>query len=393
MQNQPATRGEDFVHLIGLGIFLVFLGCWVASIYMTPNVVLRRDWQAFDIAASEYWSQGNPRLYQDASETDLHFLYPPFVLIWIMPLAWLPVLPSYLLCAAAAGTCLGLALWCLFRFVTGPTAKQRIVLSLTLCSAPCIALLPTAQFSALYLLVVLASFLTWQRERYCVTGLILSVLNVKPNLAIPIIIVVLATRHWRLFWGWSLGSLSLIATSLPLGPELWADYFAAVQNMTELSQRGLIPMDKQITLYSLLFYLLGDNHVWAKIVWAVLIIPLGVALLKCWWRPGCLQNLPRLLSLTVLFSVVANPYLFFYDGLLLAIPAATWYLHQSTYGSRRRHFACGVMLAASYLWLFNLFVYSSPLPLFVVSCPLFIWLMIDSCDYLLSSEDVAQNHR
>jgi hypothetical protein len=59
----------------------------------------------------------------------------------------------------------------------------------------------------------------------------------------------------------------------------------------------------------------------------------------------------------VLFAVVLNVYVGFYDGLVLAVPAVIWLSHRDTYapGTWRR---IGLAIAAYWLWDMAVFYYT-----------------------------------
>lgn len=76
-----------------------------------------------------------------------------------------------------------------------------------------------------------------------------------------------------------------------------------------------------------------------------------------------------------------SPYGFLYDGLLLAIPGLVWFLRPETYGTARRHFWCGVAIAAAYVFQeVSGWIQRGPA---LTGLAIVAWLVADAIDFLL----------
>jgi hypothetical protein len=84
-----------------------------------------------------------------------------------------------------------------------------------------------------------------------------------------------------------------------------------------------------------------------------------LAVVAAAWRrlPAVAATAPlRWWGTVVLLAVALNVRLYFYDALLLVVPAAGWYLERDRYASRRRWWACGAMLGGAFLALYPVMV-------------------------------------
>ena len=383
----PSTsRAEKFLPLAGIGVFLTFVYLWVASVCSAPDSLLRHDWVMFYRVGEAVRAGQWDRIY--APSVDYPFVYPPYAIYLFAPLGWLAPTWAYVVCVASAYLEFTLALWILWRLMPASRGQHILVASLALASAPWLGVTITGHLSALYLLSILAGWLAWQNQRPLLAGLAFSVLLIKPNLGIFFGLLFLAKRQWRLLGGMLLGAGVLVAVTAPLGLIVWQDWWDASRNFAHLYETGACSMTKQLTLFSLwqllLMYRVPGPALVVKLTWALSVAPLLLGLVLVWRGPLTAAKLTRLSGVFVLFLLAANPYLYFYDGLLLVIPAAVWYLRGNEYGSRQRHRLCGFFLTLIYLWGYCLFISDGLLPLSLIGLLSAAWCGVEIWDLLAS---------
>ena len=114
----------------------------------------------------------------------------------------------------------------------------------------------------------------------------------------------------------------------------------------------------EITLLASLKSVLGWTA-FAKIVWGGSVAVLTALAVRA-VRDG--RPTARSVALVTLFAVVANPYVSFYDGFVLVVPATLWIAHRDEY-SRRAWWIIGGLIAAYWLWDMAIFYYKSVVPI------------------------------
>src|SRR5439155_5174884 len=90
-----------------------------------------------------------------------------------------------------------------------------------LASMPFNTAIVIGQISGVLSLILAASLWAWRRRRPVTTGLLLSLLFIKPNLAIFFPPVCLLARQWRVLAGVGVGGGLLLVAPFPLGLERW----------------------------------------------------------------------------------------------------------------------------------------------------------------------------
>jgi len=328
---------------------------WALSLAHAPDPerALSRDWTNFQRAGRLLLEGRAEEIYPSSFETVRPFPYPPF---FLYPCALLGRIDStwiaYALCVGAAVAELAGALFCFRRCFPDENGRHTTVAFVAISSAPWIGALVTGQQSALYVLFAAAGACAWRRGETVRAGLWLSLLCMKPNLGLLFPVLALASRQWRVLGGFLLGLALLVVSTLPLGLSLWSDYFDASARMGQLLTSHGISIWKQQTLYAFWRWTLGEGtrlHL-AEIAAAIGAFALGAPVLWLWRTRAVPRDLPRLVSIAVLFLVACNLYLFFYDGLLLLIPAVVWYTSPESYARASARRWCGGCIAAAYAW-------------------------------------------
>ena len=154
-------------------------------------------------------------------------------------------------------------------------------------------------------------------KRAFLGGAVLGLLVIKPQLALMLPVAMLAARQWTaIAGGVASASLALLAALLAFGPGTYAAFFAALPAQAAFLGSGQLDWADLGSLYAFGRFA-GAPHALAMSVHVI--VALAAALLV-WraWAQGLEERVPILAAATLL----ASPYLFTYDGLLLLVPIA-----------------------------------------------------------------------
>jgi len=186
-------------------------------------------------------------------------------------------------------------------------------------SAPAVTTIMTGQSSALMLLCLVAAGCLWTQGRVVPACALLGLFALKPNWGIAFGLLALTRREWKGAAAMVGVVLAMCLLSAPLGRQLWVDFFR-ISLANDAVLEGFEPQ-KQITLKAFFEGVLGMGTA-ALAAWAVSALGLLATAIAAWRKPGPPM---RHLGIAVLLTVAANPYAWFYDGLLLAVPATMWW--------------------------------------------------------------------
>jgi hypothetical protein len=172
---------------------------------------------------------------------------------------------------------------------------------------------------------------------------VLGLLAIKPNWGIVFGLLALVRREWKGAAAMAGVALLLCVLSLPLGLQLWADFLGTSVGHT-VALAGYDPWD-QITLRAFLEGTVGKGT-FTYVIWAIAAAALVVTAVVAWRAPG-----PPLrhLGIGVLLVVSANPFVFFYDALVLAIPATAWWVERDRW-ARTPWLIVGALIALAWCW-------------------------------------------
>ena len=187
-------------------------------------------------------------------------------------------------------------------------------------------------------------------------GVWLVLLALKPNLAIFVALFLVVRGQWRLLRRWFSAVVVLVVVTAPFSLGAWSAFVDAVAAVAQRQEAGQAPVDKQVTLLAFLRVLSGNlsASTWVWLLWGCLVTPLVALACVVWYRhrdPGpagtLRRGILRQVGLLALVMVAVNPRLYFYDGLVVAVAAAGWYLDRDSYVSRAWRRVGGVCLLAT----------------------------------------------
>ncbi len=348
----PSRLAVLLIRVVAACLIAFFVTAWVRTALTAADdpAVLSRDWTAFHQAAQLLLAGQADEVYARSLDTPLPFAYPPFVLYLLAPLGVLGPVAAYVACTVAGVLIVVATLVLLRRLLPAPPGEHLTVTFVALASAPWIATIIVGQLTPVYLFALVAGFLLLKRGRPVRGGLLLSLLLIKPNFGIVLAGALLWQRRYRALGGFVSGSVALCVASLPLGIAIWSEYLAASRFMVDALHNGAIPMWKQQTLLAALTTLLPNvDPAAVRSLWAVLCAGLVMCLAAVFRQRVVRRDLPRLLAVTVLIMVACNPYTYFYDALLLLMPAGVWYLDRARYAGGRTHGLVGCCILATFV--------------------------------------------
>lgn len=357
----PKSRLLAILGLVALTVTLI-----VAEVLWLPLSVRsgqeeslqERDWVVFYWTGNRLADGRTREIYirdlkdgdRPEFETRLYFLYPPFVVWLTRPLAGLRPSTAYALCVGAVVLATLGAFIGLLTLVPLTGIQRLIGFMALLASFPWNAAVMLGHLGALLILPPVLALAAWKRGRPFAAGCALGLLVAKPNWGIPILGLLILGRQWRSVAGFVTCVVGLALVSVPLGLDLWGDWLQTMDAYGTVVADA-IPVAKQATLLAVVRFLFqrpGSDPV-VFTVWVLLALLLMGWTARLWYTlaPGRCQYLPRLLGTSLLTTLVANPYAYSYD-LLLLVPAALtlWtargeYLHPVA-----RRWALGVTAAA-----------------------------------------------
>lgn len=342
------------VALVAAGLTVYVLGSWIRLLAAGADTIDDKDWVGFYRVGWLFWRGDLSRLYGEVVHSQQPFLYPPFAVWLCAPLGlWASPWPPYLACAATAvaGALVAVVVAAKTWARTATWSRVLAAAIVLVASAPWLGCVTTGQLSGLLLAALMGSLAAWRAGRPLLAGLLLAVLALKPNVLALILLPVVVGRHGRVLAGLALGLATLLASTAPLGLSLWSDYRAASARVVDLAFAGELAPWMHQTLLAFWIWAAGEEQR-VDLAWLGWMITAAVAtalVVRSWWarRP---EQVARRLGQAVLFAVAVTPYLYVYDGLLLALPALVWFFDRGSYVRESSWRACGLCLAAIFVW-------------------------------------------
>jgi len=238
------------------------------------------------------------------------FAYPPSLLLVLPALAALPYLVA-------------LPLWLLITFVPFVAIVRR--------AAPhpatlwLILALPAGYLNVLHgqagflVAALMGGALLLLERRPVLAGVLLGILTFKPQLGFLVPIALIAGGRWRAVATAIATAVVVMGASYAVfGAETWRAFLAGAQAARVHLETGELPWDKMHTVFAGA-RLIGIGVVGAYALQAAVTLAVAVMVWRAWRQPAD----PALRSaLLVAGAVLAAPYGFEYDLVLLALPIA-----------------------------------------------------------------------
>ena len=240
----------------------------------------------------------------------LTWQYPPTYFFAVIPFALLGFIPGYLLWTG--GTALGF-----FAALRGAGYRGLILFAIFAAPATFQAAITGQNGFLTAALITLAAL--YPDKRPVVAGLAAALLTVKPQLGLLIPIAYLAGGCWRAFFTAAIGSVALALASYgAFGAETWAAFAEGARAASDNLAAGLMPIYKMGTPYSAARYA-GLPAEIASVFQIVFALG-GAALVGVVWRRVREADLRAAVLASCVF--LAAPYAYYYEFVILALPAA-----------------------------------------------------------------------
>lgn len=302
-----------FLSADGLSIAGGSLGGDYPAFYAAGKIIAEGQGAAlYDVALQERMQQG---LHADGDRGFLIFAYPAYVALFYAPLSYLPFLVSFALYMAVLAAA-AVATVRLVRPMLPECRGQGPVLLLLLAACyPLLASILGGQNTALSLLLLAAIWRALHDERDVLAGLAVGLLLFKPQFGLPVLLLLLVGRRFRVL----LGVVPVAAACYLLG--LWAagadwplQWLQAATQFRSVTH----PLDRETAVS--IMALLNAYSDGVQTMTSVGLLPsaaLGLALAVAWAR----RVLPMdgLLVLSACAVVVLAPHAIFYDAGLAAL--------------------------------------------------------------------------
>lgn len=279
-----------------------------------------------------------------ATVPDRIFLYPLPQAFFLVPLALLPAAASFLLWSLVSQLIIAAACYLLLR-LDGGNPRPAFFLLLTillLFFGPVYLGLQIGSIGAIALLILVTSLMLLRGRQYFLTGIVLSLLILKPSQGLPLLALLAAwflfRRNVRAPAGMLLGGVVLLVTGLIYDPD-WVSSFLA--NSRDVSARTLGLQSNVVGFASLACaraqpcsWLVGGAGI-------IAILALGAVLL--WYNRSRWTNWEAL-NLIILLGFVASAYSWSYDQLLYLVPMM-WIVSRLLRVRRGQWLSLGFLLA------------------------------------------------
>ena len=356
----------------------IFPAMWLITVLRSGPVP--NDWLLLKTAADHFVAGDWSGLYgigEEALRPGYYWLYPPFALYVVAPLAWLPEVWAYAFLAIVEVVALATSVWLLRRLEPFRRGRGEWFLAIVL-SAPALTTIITGQSSALIMLCVVGAAALWTRGQVTWACALLGLLAIKPNWGAVFGLLAIVRGEWKGAMAMAGVAASLCLLTLPLGLPLWKDFFGV--SMANADVFANYDAYKLVTLRGFMEGMLGRSSL-TSALWAVAASGLVVAAVLAWRTPG---SPLRHLGIGLLLAIAANPYAQFYDALVLAVPATVWWAEQDRW-RRGPWLIVGTLLAVAWCgeqWLHSWGVLSTAaglewLPTVSVVGPVAaVWLML-----------------
>jgi len=248
--------------------------------------------------------------------------YPPFVALFFRPFARLSYWTG---CRVWMGITLVLYIGGISllnkRFLGGDRLGQSLVFCFALSYWPFLYwTLLNSQLSAVgFFAMAVAIYLENVNLTY-LSGLALSICLYKPTLLILVLPMLLITRRFKTFAGFSLGAITLTAFTIwAVGPSVWQGYFRMSAEFARTRQHIFLCNYVDIQAFSLMIAH-GITSLRVVVLWLG-IIP-AVYLLRLWWLVR--RSVPHITTnwvwaTTITWTLLLNFYVPYYDSILIVI--------------------------------------------------------------------------
>lgn len=321
-------KAADFVHFYTLGA-----------------LVKNHQTQAlYDFTAQHYVQVA---LVPESSPESFIPVYPPQVAVLFAPFSWFSYRTAALLWSLLTIAVVGLIVRSAWRPVANVLPDAQLVLIATVAFPPFWSLILHGQTTVLALVPFWAGWLALEHRRPFGAGLAFGLLLVKPQLGIPLAVLVLARREWAMLAGAITSALlQVLAVVLILGWPVLAAYVRftpAILKYSDLLEPKAFQTHSLMTLARL-------APSWMSLpAWIIMSAVVVSICIATWNATG---DVRVRMGMLILATVLVSPHLNVYDATLVAMPLI-WF---GAYINERCEQPARVMFWTCTYWLFVAFL-------------------------------------
>lgn len=317
--------------LLGLAAALVALAM-AANGSDAPAETVGGDFPAFYgaalIAADGDWDNLYDFDRQVAAQADLqefeesarYFAYPPQVALAHAPLAAFDYGWAYLIYTAVMFLLLVAAIRLAEPMLPWLRGRTWLAAAIALSFWPMLRAVTGGSNTAITLFVIVAAWRLIEEDKQLAAGLVLSLLLAKPQLAVPLIGLMLVIGLSRVVLGAAAGSVAFYLSGVPLGGWSWPlDWWETATTFGRI--------DSEVNGYSSVSWLgffenaLGVGDSVAVIVGWLLAAATSLALVWLWRRHGR-RRLPALMAIAMPGILLLSPHALSHDTAIILVALA-----------------------------------------------------------------------
>ncbi len=266
--------------------------------------------------------------------------YPPIVALLLTPWAKLPYSEARVVWWVAEALFFAFAGWMIHRWVGIPRPWRLSAVLAVAILMPVWMAMRVGQMTPVWLVAILGGFLLHQRGRRFAAGLALSVLAMKPQLALPLGMWLAMRRDWRALGGMFAGAaVQNLLVMACLGPAMPFYYLRELPNImrdakmadhTAAYEQSIAGTVKNLLMAS--GWLMPEQRWTAMLIQPVLALAAGMGLYQVVRGSRRLEALGSSeagaiarnyeYASAVLFVVLTTPHLLLYDAAILAAAIA-----------------------------------------------------------------------
>jgi len=293
-----ATHGQDRLHraavvlgLLAIAVYAPVLAGFLSRAGSNPAGTVKIDFAAL-WAAGRLALEGKVlaafdparleaamRLPASELPAGLRWLYPPAMLMLVVPLGLMPFLPAWVVFSAGSLAAYGRAVWGLAGSLPGGHWYA-------LASPAVLQVLAIGQVSLLWTAGLVAALAALARGRGASAGALIALLTLKPQLGLMIPVALIAAGEWRaVAWAaiWSAGLVALASAAVGIG--YWQGFAEALAAVGDMAAEGRLRTELMLSPYAAAREL-AAGHWPALAVQAAATLALAGAVWWLWRRPG-----------------------------------------------------------------------------------------------------------
>lgn len=297
-------------------------------------------------------------------------VYPPFFALALTPLAALPYALGYCVWLVINCLCLAWSLWKLEGLLQLTGRRRVATRAAALLFLPVIVALLNGQVSIILLAAFTGCWLSLRSGHDGRAGILLALTLIKPQFALPFLLVLLIGQRWRALMSFLAGALAIALVPIPvLGPASLTQYVHALQQATTWGANvgGFQPsVNRSFAGFTSLLMPHGPATVLALLLDAAALCALA-------WVAVRNADIDLPFALGIVVALLASQHVLIHDlSLLILAGAIAWSLRD------RGPYRVAWWMAAVYLTVYAGFFLARPTHVQIPTlalCAMGVWLL------------------